>query len=230
MKNKNYKGRIYKYKELDFRYKAPRIFIKPILWIQYFAVLSLSIKGIIDFRNLLSEDRADVYLFSALSIIGTMCAIDQIKNGRTKHIESIKDVCSRKKFREIIKNEEFIEINNLGCGGIYESKSWVKIGKSYIPKNYIANFYIKDSAYGRYRMCIITVNGSHFSYGVGEDALFIERSLNKFKKMQPKSELLDKKSISVYTVGKEHREKFMDHIRKEGFVFEDSIKLGYEFK
>lgn len=135
---------------------------------------------------------------------------------------AIRGMCDR------IRKEEFREVKNIGDHKIFESELWIKVSGVYIPKNFIKYFYVVQGGYGVNYVRFVTIDGSYFSYSVGAVTKDLGNTLNTIKAMLPKANIIDGNKSVTREITRELREKFKCYINDE-FIFEESIKLDYEF-
>ncbi len=193
----------------------------------YFLGLSALVRELIIYSHNLSPLEKNE-LYKALGLVIVVGIVFNLKKILGFEFTSLGGVCDRKKFKELIKEEEFREVKNIGDHKMYESELWINVSGTYIPKNFIKYFYVVQGGYGVNYVRFITIDGSYFSYSVGAVTKDLENTLNTIKGMLPKANIIDGNKSVTREITRELREKFKKYYN-DGFIVEDSIKLDYKF-
>lgn len=195
----------------------------------YFLLVFTVVMDLINFHNLSFVEKNEFYKYCGIVVlVGIVFNLNKIFPSLDIESSAIRGMCDRKKFKELIRKEEFREVKNIGDHKIYESELWIKISDVYIPKNFIKYFYVVQGGYGVNYVRFVTIDGSYFSYSVGAVTKDLENTLNTIKVMLPKANIIDGNKSVTREITRELREKFKGYLNDE-FIFEDSIKLDYEF-
>lgn len=193
----------------------------------YFLGLFALVSELIIYSNNLSSLEKDE-LYKALGLVIVVGIVFNLKKILGFEFTSLGGVCDRKKFKELIRKEEFREVKNIGDHKMYESELWIKVSGVYIPKNFIKYYYVVQGGYGVHYVRFITIDGNYFSYSVGGVTKDLENTLNTIRAVLPKAKLINGDRSTTREVTKELREQFKVYFNDE-FVFEDFIKLDYKF-
>lgn len=223
------KKKTFTYKDLKKPQTISRKMIKYIGLTIYFLLVFTVVVDLINFHNLSIVEKNEFYkYFGIVVLVGIVFNLNKIFSSFDIEFAAVRGICERKKFKELIVKEEFREVKNIGDHKIFESKLWIKVSGVYIPKNFIKYFYVVQGGYGVNYVRLVTIDGRYFSYSVGAVTKDLENTLNTIKGMLPKANIIDGDKAVTQEIIQELREKFKAYLNDE-FIFEESIKLDYEF-
>lgn len=92
-----------------------------------------------------------------------------------KSYSIMKKFCSYKELYDLVNDENFLEISCFSIDKILESKLWLIIGDTFIPKNYIVCGRFNEGNRGIYILTLVLIDGSSFCASLTSDKEQIEK-------------------------------------------------------
>jgi len=156
-----------------------------ILYIFYFIlVVLMTLQDISNIGNLSPNDKDGTMTDIVLLILFSLFIFGRLLNKSARNSMIVmKHICSYDEVYEMVENQVFREVKDVGYDEIYESDLWLKLDGEFVPKNFIVSAYYISKMRGNHVVCIVLINGRECFYNSGIHMENLKNTLKKFNEM-----------------------------------------------
>ena len=186
-----------------------------ILYILCFRIFFRIIPDIINYNNISSDERQGVISNLIIFLLISLFMFGRLLNKSARNSMIVmKHICSYDEVYEMVENQVFVEVKNIGYEKMYESELWLKIDGVFVPKNFIVSAYYDQNMRRNYTTRIVLINGREVYYRVG---IKLEEVRNTFIKL-----------YEMIPYGDFHHESNWEGDNRAGGKVKKTIKERYE--
>ena len=211
------KNKVSELKRIDNKIYKIVLFILAIMLDLCFGIIVISF--ISDRKHFDIQNLIYTIIYAIIFIFLTIFLFRKLVNKKGRRSYSVmKRFCSYKELAQLTKNEDFKQVIYKGVDKVFESKLWLIIGDTFVPKNYITSAYLRKGARDIYCIHIILIDGSYIYYTASIEGNDLEQIKRTLRRCVKQIVIFDDRNLISQKISKELKSRYEKYKGSSNFT------------